>query len=301
MNFLITRIKFAPFYLLSVIPLNILYFLSDSIFGFLYYVLKYRRNVVFNNLQNSFPNKSRSELVQIEKGFYRHFCDIFIESVKILTISKTQIKKRFKVKNPEIMQGFFDNGQSVIMYGAHLGNWEWMASLPLHIPHEFLSFYQEQSNKYFDELMLLSRQRFHTKCIESKSGYKALVNHSNENILTLTYMIGDQSPAINSTKHWTAFLNQDTAFLIGAARLAKKCNQVLVYPRMVGIKRGYYEFEFIVIETEDEASAMIDNYAKLLEENIVAQPTQWLWSHRRWKLKNTATQISPQKEPLLQN
>jgi Kdo2-lipid IVA lauroyltransferase/acyltransferase len=290
MNIFLLRIKFAPFYLLSLLPLNILYLFSNGISSFLYHVLKYRRKVVFDNLRNSFPDKKLSELLKIEKGFYQHFCDIFIEAVKILTISKAQVKKRFKVKNPEVIEGLYKKEKSAILYAAHLGNWEWMASLPLHIPHQFLSFYQAQSNTYFDELMILIRERFNNICVESKSGYKTLMNYSEKNQLTLTCMIGDQSPALKSTKHWTIFLHQETAFLIGAARLAQKCQQVLVYPRMTEIKRGYYEFEFIVMEDNDDSREMINAYAKLLEENITAQPTLWLWSHRRWKLKNKAIQ-----------
>jgi KDO2-lipid IV(A) lauroyltransferase len=257
--------------------------------------------VFFVKLQNSFPDKKACELLKIEKGFYKHFCDIFIESVKILTISKTQVKKRFRVKNPELMQDYYKKGQSVILYAAHLGNWEWMASLPLHIPHQFLSFYQEQSNKYFDKLMILIRERFDNICVESKAGYKTLMTYSKNNELTLTCMIGDQSPTVKSPKHWTKFLNQETAFLIGAARLAIKCQQVLLYPRMTEIRRGYYEFEFIVIEGGDNSQDVIDAYAKLLEENITAQPTLWLWSHRRWKLKNIAMNDKSKTLSLSQN
>lgn len=277
--------KFAPFYLLSLLPMQVLYLFSSAIFSLLYYVLKYRRNVVLENLHHAFPEKGEVELLKIEKGFYQHFCDIFIESVKILTISKVQVKKRFKVINAEVIQEFYEKGQSVIIYAAHLGNWEWMASLPLHIPHQFLSFYQQQRSQYFDQLMILIRERFNNICVESKAGYKTLVTYARNQELTLTCIIGDQCPAPKSAKHWTTFLNQETAFLIGADRLAKKCDQALVYPRVTAVKRGYYELEFIVMEVEDEARSVIDRYAELLEENIMAQPTLWLWSHRRWKLK----------------
>ena len=285
MNIFFARMKFAPFYLLSLLPLQVLYLFSSAIFSLLYYVLKYRRNVVLENLQHAFPEKGEAELLKIEKGFYQHFCDIFMESVKILTMSKAQVKKRFKVINAEVIQEFYKKGQSVIIYAAHFGNWEWMASLPLHIPHQFLSFYQKQRNQYFDQLMILIRERFNNICVESKAGYKTLVTYARNQELTLTCIIGDQCPATKSAKHWTTFLNQETAFLIGADRLAKKCDQALVYPRMTSVKRGYYELEFLVMNVEDDARSVIDRYAELLEENIMAQPTLWLWSHRRWKLK----------------
>ena len=159
-----------------------------------------------------------------------------------------------------------------------------MASLPLHIPHQMLSFYQGQSNKYFDQLMMLIRERFGNKCIESKTGYKILSEYVRNKQLTLTIITGDQSPNNSSTKHWVQFLNRETAFLIGADRIAKKLEHPILYPKMTKPKRGFYEFEFIEINPTESSKTIIDTYANLLEENIKLQPEMWLWSHRRWKL-----------------
>jgi len=280
----ISILKFAPFYFLSLFPLFILHIFSGISAAILYGIIKYRRKVVLDNLQKTFPEKGLKELQKIEKRFYRHFCDIFIEALKTLTIRKSSIIKRYKLKNPDLVSRYFQEGKSLILYSGHYGNWEWMSSLPFHIHHQMLSFYQDQSNKYFDQLMLLIRERFGNKCVESKTGYKILSEYARNKQLTLTLIIGDQSPNKSSSKHWVPFLNRETAFLIGADRIAKKLGHTLLFPKMTKVKRGFYEFEFLEMEAYKNSDNVIDSFAKLLEENIKEQPEMWLWSHRRWKL-----------------
>jgi KDO2-lipid IV(A) lauroyltransferase len=213
-----------------------------------------------------------------------------VELLKPLSMKRENFIKRISFKNPEILERLYNENKSVIMYSAHYGNWEWFSILTAFMKHQFVSFYFPQSNKYFDELMKITRERFGAICVESNKGYKVIVSNNQKHILTLNCIIGDQSPNIDSTKHWIRFLNQDTAFLIGADRIAKKSNQVVMFPIMRIIKRGYYEFELRIIE-ENPAQAgdysIIEKYAQMLEETITAAPELWLWSHRRWKLKRS--------------
>ncbi len=218
----LSRIKYTPFYFISILPMFILYFISNIIFLVLYHVVKYRREVVFKNLKNSFPDKSDQDLKIIEKNFYRHFSDLFVESIKTLTISTKQLKRRYQIKDTALFEKLFNDRKSIILYTAHFGNWEWLAILPSYIPHQVTSLYQEQTSKYFDELMKILRERFGVICVESKKGYKSILTFAQKNILTLNIMVGDQSPRKDSAKHWVKFLNQDTAFLTGADRIAKK-------------------------------------------------------------------------------
>ena len=265
-----------------------LYVLSDIVFFFLYYLIKYRRKVVFQNLRNSFKNKNDIELRKIEKRFYHHFCDVTFESLKSLTISKDMAMKRFRVKNPDLIQKYFEQKKNIILYAAHFGNWEWLSFLPLFFPYQVTTFYQALSNKYFDDLMKIRRERFGVMCFESDKGYRAIISFKQKNILTLNFIIGDQSPRKSSSKHWINFLNQETAFLVGADRIAKKSNQIVIFPAYTKKKRGFYEIEFKIIEEEIEkknSNEIINKYAKLLEESITNSPELWLWSHRRWKLK----------------
>lgn len=281
------KIKFSPFYVFTIIPMPVLYVISNILFVLAYHILHYRRDVVYTNLKNSFINKDEKEIRAIEKEFYKYFCDIMLESFKTLTISKKEIGKRFHIKNIELIQKYYDENRSVILYAAHQGNWEWLAFLPLFMPHQGVTFYQPLSNKYFDELMRSIRERFGTICIDSKLGYRKLVDFKQKNILIMNAIIGDQSPSKESGKYWTRFLNQDTAFLVGAARIGTQNNQAFVFPSFTRKKRGRYELEFKPMDMKVENKngfEIIDEYARLLEETIHKSPEMWLWSHRRWKL-----------------
>lgn len=280
-----TVIKYLPFYILSLLPFWCIYGLAYLAYLLLYKILGYRKTVVFENYKSSFPEKNEEELQKMVKQFYRHFSEIFLEAIKILTVSKATIKKRYHFKNPEFLNAYYKNEKSVILYAAHFGNWEWMSCLPLYTPFKFISFYQEQSNGYFNDFMILLRERFGNQCVESKKGFKELIKNTRAGNLTLTYVIGDQSPMSNSTMHWTQFLNQETAFLVGADRMATKCKHQLVFPHVTQPKRGYYELEFKEIPMNDEEKPAIEYYAEFLQKNIKDQPELWLWSHRRWKRK----------------
>lgn len=282
-------LKYAPFYFFSILPFFLLYAISDFLYFLVYYVFQYRKAVVKENLRRSFKNYSPKELLKIEKRFYQHFCDVLFESLKTMSISRSHFVKRFKFKNPELLQQLFDEEKSIILYAAHQGNWEWFSSLPLFAPYyQSLSFYQPLSNSYFDGLMKTIRERFGVVCIESNKGFKTLLHYRSKKTKTLCLVIGDQSPSKSSAKHWTYFFDTETAFLTGAEKMAEKIEQVLVFPSIKKIKRGYYEVEFILIEKNDADKAnysMTDAYANILEKSIKESPELWLWSHKRWKLK----------------
>jgi len=280
----VKQLKYAPFYLLSLFPFWIIQWFSSMVYFVLFHIIGYRKKVVFENLKNSFPNKTDKEIYEIGRKFYAHFCDVFLEALKLLTISPKNIQKRFQIKNIELFNQLYKEQKSIILYSAHFGNWEWMTCFPLHSPYKFISFYQKLSNRYFDQFMLHLRQRFGNTCVESQSGFKELIKNTRNKKLTITYVIGDQSPMSNSAIFWTDFLNQETGFLTGADRMAQKCNQVMIFPFVQKPKRGYYQLEFKIIPM-DEVQDPIETYARFLEINIQKQPELWLWSHRRWKRK----------------
>lgn len=280
-------LKFLPFYILSLIPLRILFLISDFAFVLIYHLIKYRRDVVRENLKNAFPDKRRSEIIRTEKRFYKHFCDVSFEAIKCLTASKKTIKERFRVKNKDVVEDAYSRKKSIIMYTAHYGNWEWLSFLPLYVPHQTTTFYKKLSSNYFNHLMQVIRSRFGAICIESTQGYRTLIKLRKENKVTFNCIIGDQCPRRTSPKHWVNFLNQETAFLEGADRIAKKLDYIVIYPSIHKHKRGVYDLEFKVITSNPEqikSSKIINLYAKKLEESITTSPELWLWSHKRWKL-----------------
>ncbi len=282
-------IKFLPFYLLSYLPLPIMYAISNVVYLVLYKGVGYRKKVVQSNLQRSFPDKSARELAMIEKKFYRYFCDLFLETVKPLAWSKKRILKHLHYTNPEVVQAVFEQNKNVILYTAHYGNWEWMISLPLVVPHKVTTMYRKLKSPYFDDFMNHLRSKYGVSCLEMKTAYKGILQYERKNIRTLIPLVGDQSPDPNSAMHWKTFLNQDTAFFKGAEIIGRKLDAAIIYPSVKRVKRGHYEVTFKVIEGSAKNSPenfVVDTYAKWLEQDIMAQPELWLWTHKRWKRKN---------------
>lgn len=280
------KIKYAPFFFISLLPWPILYFLSDSAFVFLYYIVGYRKKVIESNLRIAFPNKSDKEIKQTGKQFLRFFCTMMIESLKTLTLSKSSINKHFRVTNPELAQKYFNENRNITLYTAHQGNWEWLGLLPLFVSHQVTSFYQPLSNKYFDGLMLLIRSRFGVICIPSDKGYRTITKMEQENIKTMNIIIGDQRPKGKSSVHQIPLFGKETNFLIGADRIASKGKHVVIFPAFTRVRRGYYELEFQLITDQPIPKNnyfVIDDYAKRLEKAIEVSPRMWLWSHKRWK------------------
>jgi KDO2-lipid IV(A) lauroyltransferase len=285
MNLITYRITASILYLISLLPFPLLYFFSDILYGFLYYVFKYRRKVVLNNLINSFPEKSRSEIELIEKRFYRYLADLMLESVKTLTISAKEIKKRFIFKNLEILKKHLQNGKSVIAVSGHYGNWEWgPVATGLEINEKVLVVYKPMSDKRFEGLMNSMRSRFGSIMIPMKLTLRKVIEYKHEpNVLVL---IGDQTPTREESQYFTNFLNQQTAVFLGVEKIALKLNNPIVYFSINRIKRGYYECLVKSLIDNPECTSdyeITEAHIKELERNIRINPEFWLWSHKRWK------------------
>jgi len=249
--------------------------------------------VVINNLRRSFPEKNEDEIKKITKQFYLHFCDVMLETIKLLTISKQTFRKRFVYDERalKVFSYFEEKKQSIIGVMGHCGNWEWGAiSYPVYFKHLITGVYHPLSNKNFDKLVLKLRSRFGGNVTPMNRIYKELLTLRQKNIPTLVGLIADQTPPPESA-YWTTFLNQDTPVFYGAEKMAKKFNFPVVYVPIKKIRRGYYQMSAIIItETPNElADGVISElHTKELEKNIIAQPYAWLWSHRRWKHKKPA-------------
>lgn len=278
------------FYILSVLPEPILYGVSDTIYFILYKVLGYRKKVVFSNLRNAFPNKSEAEINSIAEKFYHNLCDIFLEILQTLTISKERALKKvyLKPESVEMINSFAKNKQSIILVLGHFGNWEWGGNC---LAQQFAGtpyiIYHQLSNPYFDQFMLKLRTRFGCKLVEMKQVYKQML--ANKNKVTATAFIADQTPSTENA-YWTIFLNQPTAVFKGTEVLSKKFNYPVIYISVKRPQRGVYEAttEILTLNPkmtiEGEISEM---HTKSLEKDIFACPELWLWSHRRWKHKPT--------------
>ena len=281
-------IVLVVWYLLSLLPMKVHYFISDLMFILLYRLIGYRKQVIRHNLQDSFPEKSEEELRKIERGFYHFFCDYLVESVKLMTISTGNIRRRMVFKGTELVDELINNGQSCAVYLGHYCNWEWVTSLPLWVSLKAQcgQIYHPIENKDFDRLFLRSRQRLGAVCIPMADTLRKIVEYKKAGQPVVIGYISDQVPYWMNIHHWVDFLHHDTPVLTGTERIARKMDHAVFFLDVRRVRRGYYEAEFKLITREPQKMSdfeITDIYWKMLEESIHRAPEFWLWSHNRWK------------------
>lgn len=281
---------FGIVWLIASIPLRVLYVLSDGIYYILYYLLRYRRAVVRKNLTNSFPDKSKEEILSIEKKFYHYLADYFIEELKLVRMSKEQLKRRMKYFNTEMFLENVEKYGGVILLIPHYAHFEWIIGMgtllePGDLP---VQIYKPLSNKYFDKLFNYLRSRFGGYNVPKHSTARELLTLRREGKRMAVGLITDQNPSGNDARHWTEFLNQSTVFMDGAERIAKLMRFPVIYCDLKRVKRGYGEVTFrLVTETPRDTGEgeITEAFVRLVEETIVNDPPYWFWSHKRWKHK----------------
>lgn len=280
-------IVLAVWYVFSLLPLRVHYVISDMMFWLLYGLVGYRKKVVRNNLSESFPEKTDEELRKIERGFYHFFCDYMVESVKLMTISREELKKRMVFRGTELVEKSIDNGQSCAIYLGHLCNWEWVTSLPLWVTPKAQcgQIYHPLENKDFDRLFLRNRQRMGAECIAMQDTLRKIVEYRRIGQPIIIGYISDQKPYWVNIHHWVDFLHHDTPVLTGTERIAKKMNHAVFFLDIRRVKRGYYEADIQLVTREPQKMKdyeLTDIYFDMLEKNIRQAPEFWLWSHDRW-------------------
>ena len=281
-------ITYTIIWLLSLLPLWVLYGLSNMIYVLVYYVVRYRRRLVFQNMSDSFPEKTAEEIHALERRFFHWFCDYLVESIKQLTISKEQLKRRMVFKGTDIVNTIVKDGQSCAVYLGHYCNWEWVTSLPLWITPEAQcgQIYHVLENSDYDRLFLKLRQRWGAVCIPMAETLRRIIKYKQEGRQVVIGYISDQVPFWNNIHHWVDFLHHDTPVLTGTERLARQTGHAVVYLDVSRPKRGFYEAEFRLITREPKQMAdfaITDEYFRLLEASIRRAPEYWLWTHNRWK------------------
>ena len=285
---IIYHVVFALWYLVSLLPLRVLYVLSDIICFFVYRVAGYRLAIVRKNLTASFPEKNKDELRKIERRFYRWFCDYMVETLKMFSISHKEIKRRMRFDGCESFNKDLAEGRSVTIYLGHYCNWEWISSIALHIHPRGMAvqLYHPLENKIFDRLFLYSRGRFHGHSLEIHEAFQTLRTWHKEGKTTFTGYISDQVPGFSSMHYWPTFLNQETPTYTGAERIARILDTSVYYLDICRPRRGYYVAKVVKMTdkpSEEPKFAITEQYYRLLEKSIQKNPQYWLWSHNRWK------------------
>ncbi len=277
-------------YYLVLVPLSSLpYFLikgiSSAFYYMLYYAFAYRKKIVLQNLRNSFPEKSEKEIRALCRRFYRHLCDTVFEGLMCFTISRNQLLSHIRCGNPELINTYFERGQSVIIAIGHYGSWEFfLTGLNALIKHQLVIIYTPLTNPFMEKKMMQARESFGTRMI-SKSEVKSFFEEKPEQPTATLFAI-DQWPAKAKKPYWMTFLNQETAVAFGTEKYAKDSGQAVLYATINKEKRGKYVISFVTICDEPATSQygfITESITRALEKDIEKAPAYWLWSHRRWK------------------
>ena len=272
--------------LFSRLPLWMLYRISDLLFLLVYFVVRYRRKVVRENLSRSFPDRSKQERRLIEQRFYRFFCDYAVETIKLLTISEAEMRRRMKVFGCEEMDAELDRQPFCFLMLGHYGNWEWLSTIALWSKHNCGQLYTPLHNATFDRVFYDMRSRFGTENISKYNALRRILSLRSEGIPSHIGFITDQSPRPNSIHDWMTFLHQDTPIFTGAERIGKKVGAAAYFIRVTRPRRGYYEchLERLTSDMREFADYELTELCmRRLEAEINEVPHLWLWTHRRWK------------------
>jgi KDO2-lipid IV(A) lauroyltransferase len=297
MNNFLYHIVYVLTFPLALLPLRLLYFLSDTTFILVYHLVRYRRKLVRKNLQNAFPEKSQKEIKTVEKAFYHHFCDYFYETIKLLNISDARMKRHFVFKNEDLIQYFLKEGRPVILLLGHYGNWEWVTSITLWVKADANTIigqiYRPLKNKVSDLFFQRLRGRFHSAGFNKYDIYREIIKLQKADKNWLLGFMSDQKPSAEKSQHWISFLNQDTAVLTGTEKIAKHTKAAVCYLDITCIKRSYYEGKVKLVSdnaAETPDFEITEKYMQLLEKTIQRNPSGYLWTHNRWKYKRPEPQ-----------
>lgn len=281
---------YALLFLLALLPLPILYIVSDVLYIIVYYVIKYRRKVVRENMQKVYPDMSQKERLSLERNFYKHFTDYMVETIKLLHISDKEMRRRMEFVDADVVDRYTTQGRSVMLLLGHYGNWEWIPSLTMWCAQpqgiQAGQIYRPLRNKWFDQFFIRLRGRFGPQCIAKNDTFRNLLKCKREGRVSLTGFIADQTPSPRNIHHWVDFLGRSTPVLTGFETIARKLDMAVVYIDVEVVKRGYYRATFRLLEDNPAACPEFDitnRYNAAMEQTIRRAPHAWLWTHKRWK------------------
>ncbi len=272
-------------WVISMLPFRLLYLFSDAVFFLVYRVIGYRRKVVRDNLMLVFPDKFPSEIKRIERDFFKHMCDVFLEMVKTMNLSKTEIAKRYRILNIELIQEI-EREKSILVVCSHYASWEWNVSMNNYVQAKGYAVYQRLTNKYFDRWARKVRARWNTTLITQQETVKVVVRNLKNKVIGIFGMVSDQSPQAHRAQYWTEFMGIKVPVINGAETMARKMDLAVVFLKVSRVKRGYYTAEFIPITlagASTEKYEITDRFLRLAEGQIKERPEHYLWTHKRWK------------------
>ncbi|RMA58929.1 lysophospholipid acyltransferase family protein [Ulvibacter antarcticus] len=290
MQLVVYILVYPILWFISLYPMRLLYFSSDVTCFFIHKVFGYRKKTVRENLNLVFPDKSEAEKKEIENKFYHHLCDMIFETIKSLSISEQELLKRFKPTNIDEVHSVINQNKSIVLMMAHYGSWEWIFVLQKYVDIKTHAIYKRIENKYFDRMVKRIRAKYNSFLITTKETVPVLQESKEKGELTLNGFVSDQSPKIRSAHHWQEFFKIKVPAYTGAEMMAKKLDMAVMFVAIKKIKRGYYEATFKTITLnpkEYKDYEITDIFLKLVEEQIKEAPEFYLWTHKRWKHRNS--------------
>lgn len=286
MQFIVYILVYPLLWLISILPFRLFYLLSDCIYFLIYYVVGYRRKVVKENLALTLPHLSVEERKKIEKKFYQHMCDMFLEMIKTMSISPEEMEKRFTVTNLDLVQEYAEKGKSVILVASHYASYEWLLTINRKIAFQGVAVYKKVANPYFDKLVRKIRSKYDTELVETKKAIPTMAQNQRDGILSMYGLASDQSPKLDRIFHSMKFMGIEVPVHTGAEMLAKKYDLSVVFVKVNKIARGYYEATFVSLAdnpNDYENFEITEKYLKEVEKQIYEAPEYYLWTHKRWK------------------
>ncbi|MDQ6530207.1 lysophospholipid acyltransferase family protein [Flavobacterium sp. LHD-85] len=286
MQFLVYILAYPILWLISILPFPIFYLFSDFVCFLVYRVIGYRKKVVRENLALTLPHLNDAERKAIEKKFYKHMCDLFLEMVKTMSMSPEEMERRFHVTNIDLVLDYAKRGKSVILVASHYASYEWLLTINPKLGFQGVAVYKKLANPYFDKLVRKIRSKYNTEMIETRKAIPTMAKNQREGILSLYGLASDQSPKMERIFHSMKFMGVEVPVHTGAETLAKKYDLAVLFVEVKKVRRGYYEATFIPLADnpkEFENFKITEMYLKEVEKQILEAPEFYLWTHKRWK------------------
>jgi KDO2-lipid IV(A) lauroyltransferase len=281
MNFLLKIL-----FLVSKLPLKILYVFSDIIFFINYYFVGYRKGIVLENLQKSFPNKNQKSIEKIRKQFFRNFSDYIVETISSFTISQTELRVRVQHLNQDLFHDAKAEEKNVILLAGHVFNWEWFNAFADTVPQEHSHpVYRKVKNKFWEDQVKKIRNRFGNEALEAGEVMRHIFRNKNDGN-TVYLFVADQTPHINFVETGLEFMHQKTPVFTGYDKLATRMDLTFIYCETKKVKRGYYQINYHRIMPDGEKfveNEVVKKFHQLLENTLNKRPDNYLWSHQKWK------------------
>jgi len=286
MQLLLYLLVYPILLFISILPFRILYLFSDFVYVLVYHLFGYRKKAVRENLALALPHLSDEERLSIEKKSYRYLCDMFLEMIKTMTISKAEIEMRFVFTNIEEYQKLEKEGKSITLLCAHYASYEWVVSMNNKISLKGYGIYKKINNKYFDKLVKDIRSKFKTELIPINKTAEIIAHNYAHGIQSLYGFASDQSPQLRKVNYWQKFMGIEVPVYVGVEMLAKKYDMNVVFLKVSRVKRGYYQADLEVLTTnvkEVPDFQIMDTFLEKVEQQILNAPEFYFWTHKRWK------------------